>query len=58
MQMYEDPDGFPLLSESQTKHFVSFKRPRDFVPSEFRKPYINIGDEVSGFEVNQNSVGD
>lgn len=57
-KLYEDPDGFPLLSESQSKRFEGFKRPRDFIPKKYRNPVINIGDEVSGFEVNQNSVGD
>lgn len=57
-KMYEDPDGFPHLSEAQTKNFDGFKRPRDFIPKKYRNPVINIGDNVSGFEVNQNSVGD
>ena len=57
-KFYEDPDGFPPLSDSQSTKCAGFKRPRDFIPKKFRNPVINIGDEVSGFEVNQNSVGD
>mmetsp|Transcript_22018 Transcript_22018/g.21752 ORF Transcript_22018/g.21752 Transcript_22018/m.21752 type:complete len:653 (+) Transcript_22018:95-2053(+) len=57
-KVYQDPDGFPALSNSQNKHFVGFKRPRDFIQKKFKNPVINIGDNVSGFEVNQNSVGD
>lgn len=57
-KLYEDPDGFPSLSESQIKHFFGFKRPRDFISKKYKNPVINIGDGVSGFEVNQNSVGD
>ena len=57
-RLYEDPDGFPSLSESQNSRFVGFKRPRDFIHKKYRNPVINVGDNVSGFEVNQNSVGD
>ena len=57
-KLYEDPDGFPHLSESQSTKCAGFKRPRDFIPKKYKNPVINIGDEVSGFEVNQNSVGD
>jgi len=57
-KLYEDPDGFPSLSSSQSIRWVGFKRARDFVPKKFRKDGINVGDNVSGFEVNQNSVGD
>jgi hypothetical protein len=57
-KMYQDVDGFPILSESQSKHFFGFKRPRDFIAKKYKNPIVNIGDNVSGFEVNQNSVGD
>lgn len=57
-QLYFDPDGFLALSAAQNKNFDWFKRPRDFIAKKYRNPTINVGDEVSGFEVNQNSVGD
>ena len=55
-KLYEDPHGFPKLSESQSKRFEWFKRPRDFIPQKYRNPVINVGDNISGFEVNQGSI--
>lgn len=58
-RLYEDPDGYLPLSNSQATKFVGYKRPRDFVPKKFRTDgIIPINRNITGFEINQSSVGD